>query len=93
MSRAEWVAAIDMGLWWVGAIAGVMAAVMVLAMGWNTYRKYATASGVRVGPAPPVAPTPTIVAEQRIITPQRKPVDRQPLDHAYRILKYWGASG
>ena len=41
--RAEMVAIVDMGLWWIGAIAGVLAALMFLAMCWNTYKKYATA--------------------------------------------------
>ena len=48
VSRAEWVAAVDMGLWWVGTIAGILAVLMLLAMCWNTYKKHATASGTRV---------------------------------------------
>ena len=50
VSRAEWVATVDMGLWWVGTIAGILAVLMLLAMGWNTYKKYATASGVQGRP-------------------------------------------
>ena len=46
VSRAEWVVTVDMGLWWVGMIASIL----VLAMGWNTYKKYATASGVQGRP-------------------------------------------
>ena len=30
VSRAEWVATVDMGLWWVGTIAGILAVLMLL---------------------------------------------------------------
>ena len=56
VSRAEWVAAVDMGLRWVGTFATIALVLMLLAMGWNTYKKYATTGSPRKTPAAPSQP-------------------------------------
>ena len=63
MSRAEWVASIDTVLWVTGTVAMALTGLMFLAMCWNTYKKYATASGTRVvsdsgSPREPPGPQP-----------------------------------